>query len=112
MQKFFADVIVKVLSDPKVQQFIKNMLGSLITERILPLVPVAAASAGKAAVKELIENVPELRKIVEAAGHIGGEIVDVANIANDVRNDLNRLIPDFDTGVPQIDQLMDFWRPR
>jgi hypothetical protein len=48
MQNFIVSILIKVLSDPKVQQTIKNLLSELITEKIAPLVPLAAASAAHA----------------------------------------------------------------
>jgi hypothetical protein len=57
VQSFIISILIKVLSDPKVQQSIKNLLGDLITERILPLVPLAVASATKA-ITEALPNIP------------------------------------------------------
>jgi hypothetical protein len=98
MQAFIVGILVKVLSDPKVQQVIKNLLSELITEKIAPLVPLAAASAAHA-----------------FAGLIPGPVAavgDVVEVANKVREDLNRVIPDIDIGIPLIDNLLDAWRPR
>lgn len=101
MQSFIVGILTKVLSDPKVQQFIRDLLGQLITERILPLVPVAVTAAVKAAMDQLIEKVPGIEGVV-----------DVVHVADEARNALNNLIPDVDIGIPAIDDLMDFWRPR
>ena len=101
MQNFFFGIIVKVLSDPKVQQFIKDLLGQLITERILPLIPVAIGAAVKAAVDGIIEKVPGL-----------DGVVDIAHATNAARDELNNLIPDIDFGIPALDNLLDFWRPK
>jgi hypothetical protein len=101
MQSFFAAVLIKVLSDSKVQQYIKDLLGQLITERILPLVPVAVGAAVKAAVDELITKVPGIEGVV-----------DVVQATDAARDTLNNLIPDIDLGIPALDNLMDFWRPR
>ena len=98
MQEFIVGILIKVLSDPKVQQTIKNLLSELITEKIAPLVPLAAASAAHA-----------------FAGLIPGPVAaveDVVAVANTVRDDLNRVIPDIDIGIPLIDNLLDAWRPR
>lgn len=100
MQSFFVGIIVKVLSDPKVQQYIKDLLGQLITERILPLVPVAIGAAVKAAVDGIVEKVPGL-----------DGVVDIAHATNAARDELNNLIPDIDFGIPALDNLLDFWRP-
>lgn len=106
------DLIGNLVADPRVQQAVKNVLGALITERILPLVPVAAASAAKAAVDELVQKFPQLAEVIKTAGGIEHDVVSVVNVANTVRNDLNALIPDFNTGIPQLNDLMDFWRPK
>jgi TctA family transporter len=98
MQNFIVSILIKVLSDPKVQQTIKNLLSELITEKIAPLVPLAAASAAHA-FANLIPGVP-------------AAIEDVVAVANTVRDDLNKLIPDVDIGIPLIDDIIDAWRPR
>jgi hypothetical protein len=36
----------------------------------------------------------------------------VVAVANTVRDDLNKLIPDIDIGIPLIDDIIDAWRPR
>jgi hypothetical protein len=101
MQTFVVAILVKVLSDPKVQQYIKDLLGQLITERILPLIPVAVGAAVKAGMDELIERVPGVEGVV-----------DVVQATDAARDSLNNLIPDIDFGIPQLDQLLDFWRPK
>lgn len=97
METFVANVVIKVLLDDRVQAKIKELLGGVITESILPLVPVAVASAVNAAIQQIpgVENVK-----------------DVAGIANTVRDDLNKIIPDIDVGIPALDDLLDFWRPK
>lgn len=84
MQAFFVGVILKVLQDERVQNWIKNMI------------TVAAASAAKA----VVDKVPG----VEMVGEVG-------DLAQDVRTELDRLIPDFDTGIKPLDDLIDIWRP-
>jgi hypothetical protein len=96
VQSFIISILIKVLSDPKVQQSIKNLLGDLITERILPLVPLAVASATKA-ITEALPNIPTAA---------------IEHVADSIRNDLNHAIPDFDLGIPALDNLLDFWRPK
>jgi hypothetical protein len=100
MQGFIVSILIKVLSDKKVQQYIKDLLGQLITERILPLVPVAVGAAVKAAVDELVTKVPGIEGVVDAV-----QATDAA------RDTLNNLLPDIDLGIPALDNLMDFWRP-
>ncbi len=101
MQKFLAGLIISILTDDKVQATIKNLLGQLITERILPLVPVAVGAAVKAAVDEVVERVPALEGVV-----------DLAKATDAARDNLNQLIPDIDFGIPALDGLLDFWRPK
>lgn len=101
MQKFLAGLIIQVLTNEKVQQTIRDLLGKLITERILPLVPVATAAAAKAAVDQIVEKIPALEGVV-----------DVVKVGDDARVALNNLIPDVDIGIPAIDDLLDFWRPK
>lgn len=96
MQAFIVGILIKVLSDPKVQQTIKNLLGELITERIVPLVPLAVASATKA-ITEALPSIPTAA---------------IAHVADSIRGDLNKAIPDFDLGIPALDNLLDFWRPK
>lgn len=101
MQTFVISVLVKVLTNQAVQDKIRELLGNLITERILPLIPVVTAAAAKAAVDQIVEKVPAL-----------DGVVDVVKVADDARVTLNELIPDVDVGIPALDQLMDFWRPK
>lgn len=98
MQNFIIGIITKVLSDPKVQAYIKNLLSQIITEKIAPLIPLAAASAAHA-FAGLMPNVTH-------------DIEDVVAVANTVRDDLNKLIPDIDIGIPLIDDIIDAWRPK
>jgi hypothetical protein len=95
MQGFVAGIIVKVLSDPKVQQFIKDLLSSVITEKVLPLLPIAVGAAAKA----IVDKLPG----VEMVG-------DALEVADDVRETLNEILPDYDLGIPAIDNLLDAWR--
>lgn len=101
MQKFLIGVLVGVLSDPKVQEFLisatKKILDGVITEKLLPIFPFALGSA----VKQFGQLIP------------GVEVVkDAMETANDIRDDLNQMIPDVDTGFKPLDDLMDIWRPR
>lgn len=98
MQAFIVGILTKVLSDPKVQAVLKNLLSDLITEKIAPLIPLAAASAAHA-FAALMPNVV-------------ASVEDVVQVANTVRDDLNRVIPDIDIGIPLIDDILDAWRPR
>lgn len=101
MQKFLTGLIISVFTSDEVQAAIKNLLGQLITERILPLVPVAVGAAVKAAVDEVIEKVPGLEGVV-----------DVVKATDAARDNLNDILPDIDFGIPALDNLLDFWRPK
>lgn len=96
MQGFLLKLLISLLTNPKVQQTIKNLLGELITERIVPLVPLAVASATKA-ITAALPNIPTAA---------------IEHVADEIRNDLNHAIPDFDLGIPALDNLLDFWRPK
>lgn len=48
LQDFAADVIVKVFTNEDVQKALKELFGDLVTEKILPLLPLLAASAAAA----------------------------------------------------------------
>jgi hypothetical protein len=98
MQAFLLKLLIAVISDPKTQQVLKNLLSDLITEKIAPLVPLAAASAAHA----FADLMPGVTASVE----------DVVQVANTVREDLNRVIPDIDIGIPLIDDILDAWRPK
>jgi hypothetical protein len=88
MQEWLKELLIKVIQDERIQVWVKN------------LITVASASAAKAAVDKLVETIPGIEGVVDAV-----------EVAVDVRNDLDRLIPDFDTGIKPLDDLMDFWRP-
>jgi hypothetical protein len=98
LQAFLLKLLVAFISNEETQKAIKNLLSDLITEKIAPLVPLAAASAAHA-FADLMPNVT-----------VAAE--DVAKTANKVRDDLNRIIPDIDLGIPLIDDIIDAWRPK
>ena len=105
MQKFFTSVIISVLTDKNVQKMIEELLGKLITERILPLIPVAVGAATKAAVDEVINRFPGAEDLIQGA-------VNIEHTTEAARTELNNLIPDVDFGIPALDNLLDFWRPK
>ena len=98
MQNFIVAILIKVVSSSRVQEMLKNLLSDLITEKIAPLIPLAAASAAHA-FAGLIPNVTHT-------------LEDVVVVANTVRDDLNKAIPDIDIGIPLIDDIIDAWRPK
>lgn len=97
LDDFVASVIVKVLTNDAVQAKLKDILSDLITEKISPLIPLAAASAAHS-FAQLLPNVTVA-------------VDDVVKVANTVREDLNKVIPDIDIGIPLIDDIVDAWRP-
>lgn len=99
MNNFLAKLIIEVLTSEKVKEMVRELFGNLITERILPLVPVVIAGAVKAAVDQIVEKVPELEGVVDAM-----------HVADKARDSLSELIPDIDIGIPALDNLLDFWR--
>jgi hypothetical protein len=101
IKSWVVEVIGQAAADERVQTAVENVLGKLITTRILPLVPVAAAAAAKAAVDEIVEKVPALEGVVDAV-----------HVADKARNALNEIIPDVDLGIPALDELLDWWRPK
>lgn len=101
MTKFIVGIIVGVLKDESVQAFlikaIREVLDGVIAEKLLPLFPFALGSA----VKKFTEQIPGIDNIEDAM-----------ESANAIREDMNRMIPDFDTGFKPLDDLMDIWRPK
>lgn len=98
MQKFLAGLIIRVLTSEQVRTMLKNILSELITEKVTPLIPLAAASAAQT----FANLIPGVTATAE----------DVVQTANKVREDLNRAIPDIDLGIPLIDNILDVWRPK
>lgn len=98
MKDFVVGILIKILSDPKVQATIKNLLSDLITEKITPLIPLAAASAAHA-----------FAALMPGAVH---DIENVVKVADTVRNDLNNAIPQINIGIPLIDDIINAWRPQ
>jgi hypothetical protein len=91
------NLIVRALQSQQVQDAVGDFISRVVTEKLLPLLPIAAAAAAKAVTDQLSDI---------------SDIVDVADIANTVRDRLNEAIPDLDFGIPTLDDLMDFWRPK
>ena len=101
MQNFIAGIIIKVLSDENAQAFlikaVRQILDDVIAEKLLPLFPFALGSA----LKQFSAIIPGVENIQDAMA-----------AANVIRDDLNEMIPDYDTGFKPLDDLMDIWRPR
>jgi hypothetical protein len=94
MQSFFASVLIKVLTDPEVQAWLKKegaeLFNDVIAKSVIPVIPVAIGSAVKAAMDELIEKVPGISGVVdvvkttEAAASGLGELVGQIPILGDI----------------------------
>jgi hypothetical protein len=97
VNKFLVNFFLAVLRNDKVQKEIGDFTSLIVTQKLLPLLPLAAAAAAKA----VVEQIPQL-----------ANVADVAKVADDVRDNLNRIIPDVDFGIPALDDLLDFWRPK
>jgi hypothetical protein len=97
MNNFLIGLMLAALKNEKVQQEIGNFTSRIVTDKLLPLLPLVAAAAAKA----VTDQIPQI-----------GNITDVAKMADDLRNNLNKAIPDFDFGIPALDDLLDIWRPK
>ena len=97
MNNFLVNLFLAVLRNEKVQKEIGDFTSRIVTQKLLPLLPLAAAAAAKA----VAEQIPQL-----------ANVADVAKVADEVRDDLNHMIPDVDFGIPALDELLDFWRPK
>lgn len=101
MKTFFISILIGVLKDEDVQAFLvkaaKTLVGDAITGKILGALPDMFAAMLDTAIKQIpgVEN-----------------IRDVAQVADNGRRILNQLVPDLDTGIKPLDDLMDFWRPK
>lgn len=101
MQAFIVSILIKVLSDEKVQEFLiraaKSIVGDAITEKVLGFLPAMFAAMLDTAIKQIpgVDN-----------------IKDVGAVVNTGRDVLNQIVPDFDTGFKPLDDLMDMWRPK
>lgn len=103
MQAFLLKLILAVVSDPKFEQNVKDLIGQLITERILPLVPLAVGAATKAAVDEVIKVMPGAEGVIK-------DIVSIEHTTEAARAELDSLIPNII--LPTLSELQNFWRPK
>lgn len=98
------EALVKLATDPRTQTAVENIVGKLLVEKIMPLVPVVAGTAASAAVNEALKRFPGLEGAVDVT-------VDAVQSIDQARNALNDLIPDLDFGGP-LDKIFDVWRPK
>lgn len=100
MESFVVRVLIKVLSNERVQAFLiiaaKRIVGDAITGKIVDALPGMFAAMLDTAIKQLpgVDNIQDV-----------GQVVDTG------REVLNRVIPDLDTGIKPLDDLLDSWRP-
>lgn len=97
MNTIIINILLAAIKNDKVQKAIGDFTAKIVTEKLLPLLPIVAAAAAKA--------------VTDAIPQITG-VADIAEITEDVRNKLNKAIPDIDFGIPALDDLLDFWRPK
>lgn len=97
MNTLLVNLLVAALKNEKVQKAAGDFISDIVIQKLLPLIPIAAAVAAKS----VASQIPGV-----------STIANVADIANDVRHTLNELIPDIDVGIPALDELLDFWRPK
>lgn len=96
MNTILVNILIAAMKNDRVQEAVGDFIGKIVTQKLLPLLPLAAAAAAKA----VADQIPQL-----------SVITDVAEIADEVRHRLDDAIPDFDFGIPALDNLLDFWRP-
>jgi ABC-type transporter Mla subunit MlaD len=91
------NLLLAALKNERVQQAVGDFISGIVTQKLLPLLPLAAAAAAKA----VADQIPQL-----------ANVANVAQVADEVRDRLNEVIPDVDFGIPALDELLDFWRPK
>jgi hypothetical protein len=100
VQAFLLKLLVQAVENEQIRKFLLEVvdrIAGLLLPKLADLVPVAVGTAVDAAIKQIpgVEN-----------------LKDVGAVVNSTRDTLNHLIPDFDTGVKALDDLLDMWRPR
>lgn len=100
MQSFVAGIIIKVLTDAKMQEFIiklfKIIVGDVIAEKLKPLFSFMLGSA----VKQFGEMIPGVNQVKAAV-----------DFAGNIQDDMDRMAESLpNTGNPSIDKFIDdFW---
>jgi hypothetical protein len=100
MQAFFASILIKVLTDPKVQQWVEKwaeeLLSNIIAKQILPIIPVAIGGAVKAGVDDIIDHIPGVTGVVD---------VDVVKTTEGAVNSIEQVVG----SIPVIGDLLKNW---
>lgn len=100
MQSFVAGIIIKVLSDDKIQEFIikfmKILLGDVIADKLKPMFSFMLGSA----VKQFGEMIPGVNQVKAAV-----------DFAGNIQNDMDKMAESLpSTGNESIDKFIDdFW---
>ena len=97
MKKILVGLLLAALNNKQVQDAAGDFVARLVTQKLMPLLPVLAAAAAKA----VTDQIPEL-----------ANVADVAEVTEQVRQRLHEAIPDVDFGIPELDNVLDFWRPK
>lgn len=93
MQGFVLNILVKLIADPKVQEFLLQVverLAALLFPKLAALIPAAVGSAVKTALDELIERTPgisgavDVVKATEAAASSVEDIIGKLPIIGDL----------------------------
>lgn len=93
-----AGILLKILDDPRVQERLKQL-----DKYIRSLIAVGASAAATQLWNKVKSDIPGVAQGIEVIG-------DITENAAGVRDVLDRAIPDYDTGIKAVDDLMDFWR--
>ena len=109
LRTLISGVAIDVISNDEVEARVKALLADLVKNHVLPIVPLAIQTAVpiavKAAMDQLILKFPGAEDLIEGA-------IDTAEVVNETRTELDKIIPDIDFGVPALDAILDLWRPK
>lgn len=110
MQKWVIGVLIGVLKDPDVQKLLKDtakdIIGDTVLDRLLPLLPLAVGAAANSSVQAVLRALPQVPQ------EVTDTVQTVLEGADAARDELNKIITDFDTGIKPLDDLLDWWRPK
>lgn len=93
-----AGILLRILDDPRVKERLKQLDNYIRT-----LIALGAAAAAAHLWNKVKSEIPGVEEGVEVIGNI-------TEGALEVRDVLDKAVPDFDTGIKAVDDLMDFWR--
>jgi len=93
-----AGILLKILDDPRVKERLQRLDSYVRT-----LIAVGASAAAAQLWNRVKSEIPGVQEGIEALG-------DITEGAAGVRDMLDKAVPDFDTGIKAVDDLMDFWR--